>query len=74
MYKEIKYNDNQKGYGLAVTNPVTKTRALIGIFENEADAYSLGQYRLHVLQSIKNPKVVQWNKKNYNKYDYVFTP
>ncbi len=70
MYKEIKF-ENQKGYGLVVTDPVTKTRALVGIFDIYAEAYKCGQDRKN-RKAVLRPKVVIWNKRNYDKYDWVF--
>lgn len=71
-YKEIKWNPKQKGYGLAVTNPSTGIRALVGIFKTKSEAAKEGRYRLFVLQTVINPRVVKWNRQNYNRYDYIF--
>ncbi len=70
MYKEIKFA-NQKGYGLAVIHPTTGTRALVGIFNHYYEAKNCGQKRLS-MKTVKYPYVVIWNKRNYDKYDYVF--
>jgi hypothetical protein len=70
-YKEIKFNKKQKGYGLTVTNPATGSRALVGIFKRKAEAEKVGEKRRQ-RGSVKHPRVVKWNEKNYKKYNLVF--
>lgn len=70
MYKEIKFT-GQKGYGLAVTNPSTHVRALVGIFSTYQEAKDCGEFRRQAGRVLR-PFVVPWNRRNYNKYDYVF--
>lgn len=71
MYKEITFSEDQKGFGLAVTNLTTGTRALVGIFETRQEAEEVGEFR-RKLGRVKRPSVVAWTKKNYDRYDYVF--
>ena len=70
MYKEVKFKD-QEGWGLTVTQPGTRTRALVGIFETFDEADRCGRER-KARRTALNPRVVEWTKRIYNKYDYVF--
>ena len=72
VYSEIEYDPAQTGYGLAVTNPTTGDRALVGIFDTQREAEEEKEYRSRVLKSVKYPKVVPWTKVTYNRYPYVF--
>lgn len=68
-YKEIGFCEEQEGFGLAVTNPVTNTRALVGIFESRNEAEKELEKRR---KNVKYPRIVEWSKEIYEKYDYVF--
>lgn len=72
MYKEIKFNEKDIGkYGLFVTNPSTRSRALVGIFDTRMEAYKLGEHR-QIKGTVVAPVVCRWTKKNYDRYNYVF--
>jgi len=70
--KEIKWDPKQKGYGIAVTNLSTGIRVLVGIFKTKSEAAKEARYRLFVLQTVINPRVVKWTRQNYSRYDYIF--
>lgn len=71
MYKEIEFSEDQKGFGLAFTDPSTGIRCLVGIFDTSEEAVQLGQEGIKQTTMIR-PEVIVWDRKNYENYDWVY--
>jgi len=71
MIKEIKFSEDQSGFGLAFTDPATGIRNLVGIFDTQEEAYKYGQAGIKNITMIR-PEVIIWNKKNYGEYHWVY--
>lgn len=71
MYKEFEFTEEQKGYGLAFTDPMTGIRCLVGIFDTYEEARLVGQDGCVQAMMIR-PEILEWNRENYEKYDWVY--
>lgn len=71
MHKEFEFSEEQKGFGLVFTDPMTGIRNLVGIFETSEEAYQFGQAG-NKQSSMIRPEVVTWDKENFEKYDWVY--
>ncbi len=70
MFKEIEFSEDQKGFGLVITNVTTGIRALVGIFDTYEEAYKIGMDQGKQQKGFR-PEVIPWNKENYDKYIWV---
>jgi hypothetical protein len=68
-HKEIAYAPFQKGWGITITNPVTRQRVLVGIFLTKEEVTE--DFQVRRTRGF-NARIVRWSKKIYDKYNYVF--
>ena len=67
---DLMYKEHQKGFGVVVSLSVSKTRILIGVFDNEEEIHKSITEDLIELHPFNIIKIVPWSKEEYSKYEY----
>jgi hypothetical protein len=73
VYKAFEFNKIQSGVGVLTDNKMTGNKTLFCIFSSEKEANDFINGDLKNFNLNINPQIVDWNKKQYDAVDYVFT-